>query len=95
MSLAPTFGAVAAPSVSSAGEESADAETRQGNLEIIVIASYGAEDLSVGARRTFKLTSDHEQRKVIPTTISTEQLRWRRARKHLETFLQSERQSIR
>lgn len=59
-------------------------------LELIVIGAYGAEDLSVGATRSFTLDTEGETAKLLPDDVSTRQLRSRRDRRKAERYLQDQ-----
>lgn len=66
-------------------------DTKFDELQILVIGAYGADDLFVGARRSFQLEYDGDAELVIPTDISTEQLRGRKERRKLEEYLAAQR----
>lgn len=82
------FSALMARCARANGRSTDDLETRFDSLELIVIGAYGAEDLSVGARRSFKLGGEAGSRSLVPTTVSTRQMRSRRDRRRLERHLQ-------
>ncbi|QYX57355.1 hypothetical protein K1T73_02825 [Roseovarius sp. SCSIO 43702] len=82
-----SFADLMARSARMAGEPDTDVETRFEAFRIIVVAAYGAEDLSVGAERRFVLRGDGPDREVEVESVSTTQLRSRRARRRLERIL--------
>lgn len=54
------------------------------NIEIVVLAFYGIDDLLIAARRTFAIRHTQEGPELRPTTLGTRQIRSRRARRRLE-----------
>ena len=64
-----------------------DIESRFESLEVIVIGAYGAEDLSVGASRSFTLSGQDGNKELVPRSVSTRQMRSRKDRKRLEVYL--------
>lgn len=57
-------------------------------LKLTVIAVYGSEDLPVAAEREFELHLDGARTTVKPLTISTSQIRGKRARQNLHQHLE-------
>lgn len=60
----------------------ASRQSRPWNIELTVVAIYGAEDLPFGARRCFRVTDGHAEQ-VRPTTEDTRQIRSRYQRRSL------------
>lgn len=60
----------------------ASRRSRPWNLELTVVAIYGAEDLPFGAKRCFRVTDGHAEQ-VRPTTEDTQQMRSRYQRRSL------------
>ncbi|NIZ11050.1 hypothetical protein HCZ97_16670 [Pseudooceanicola sp. HF7] len=65
-------------------------ESRFDGLEIVVIGAYGAEDLSVGARRCFTLHGGDTAKELVPDSVSTHQMRSRRERRAAESYLHNQ-----
>ncbi|MFD0859693.1 hypothetical protein [Roseovarius aquimarinus] len=61
------------------------------SLHLLVIAAYGADDLSVGAERHFTVCEKDGETLVDPDSISTTQLRSRSERRRLERTLDTYR----
>lgn len=53
-------------------------------LELMVVAAYGADDMSVAAKRSFDLKGND---KLKPQSVSSQQVSSRRARRNLERYL--------
>ncbi len=62
----------------------AGVDDRPLEVELMVIAIYGSEDLPVGARRRFSVISDGAGWRVSPSSGDTEQIRSKRARRQLQ-----------
>lgn len=60
-------------------------------LQVLVIGAFGSDDLFVGAKRSFRLATVDGEANVTPTDISTAQLRSRRERRGLESYLAEQR----
>lgn len=86
-----TFSALMARCARACGEDAESLESRFDGFELLIIAAYGADDLSVGARRVFRLCAGDQGKVLDPVGISTDQLRRRGQRRRLERLLEEYR----
>lgn len=67
-----------------AGLSEQDLKERISGLELMVVAAYGADDMSIAAKRSFHLKGNDE---LTPQTVSAKQVSSRRARREVDRFL--------
>lgn len=67
-----------------AGLSEQDLKEKISALELMVVAAYGADDMSVAAKRSFDLKGNDELK---PQSVSAQQISSRRARRKLERYL--------
>lgn len=82
-----TFSSLMARCARQAREADGGIERRYDEFDLLVIAAYGADDLSVGAERRFVLCGEAGAVALEPVGISTRQLRGRPQRRRLERLL--------
>lgn len=58
------------------------------SLEVLVIASCGADDLPIGACRTFAFTKNADSEDLVPTRAETRQIDSRRGRRRMHVMLE-------
>lgn len=61
-----------------------DLEDKVTSVELMVVAAYGSDDLSVAAKRCFDLKGNNE---LTPQNVSSEQVSSKRARRQIDEFL--------
>jgi hypothetical protein len=57
------------------------------SLDLVVVAAYGPEDSSVAAQRRFLVEVRNGRRDLVPASVSTTQLKSRRARRQADRYL--------
>ncbi|WP_026987352.1 hypothetical protein [Fodinicurvata fenggangensis] len=67
-----------------AGLSEQDLKETISELELMVVAAYGADDMSIAAKRRFHLKGNDE---LTPQTVSSQQISSRRARRKVDRFL--------
>lgn len=67
-----------------AGLSERDIKEKVSGLELMVVAAYGADDMSIAAKRSFDLKDNDE---LTPQTVSSQQISSRRARREVDRFL--------